>query len=82
MKVRELIEALEACDADAEVHFSYDYGDYWHTPVAPRARHVESSGPVVVWSEYHRMPKLVDDDRDVDEYRHKEGFDENVVVIT
>ena len=34
MTVRELIEALEEFDEDAEVFFSYDYGDHAHTIAA------------------------------------------------
>jgi hypothetical protein len=63
MKVAELIEQLGLMDQDAEVHFSYNYGDHWRTQVAPRVGEVSEG--VVVRSEYHRMDKLVDDEEDV-----------------
>jgi hypothetical protein len=59
MKVRDLIQALQQKDPDLEVHVAYDYGDHWHTTVAPKVRRVEETG--VMHSEYHRMPKVVDD---------------------
>jgi hypothetical protein len=66
MKVSELIEELGLMDPDAEVHFSYNYGDHWHTTVAPKVEQVEVQQ--VVWSAYHRMPKVTDpEDGDRDE---------------
>lgn len=65
MKVAELIEQLGLMDQDAEVHFSYNYGDHWHTRVAPRVDEVSEG--VVARSEYHRMDKLVDDEDCYDE---------------
>jgi hypothetical protein len=79
MKVSELIEQLGYMNPEAEVHFSYGYGDHWRTQVAPRVSNVFDG--VVQYSEYHRMDKLVEDE---DEMYEEEGdYNENVrkVVI-
>ena len=60
MKVKDLIEQLGYMDAEAEVHFSYNYGDHWRTQVAPTVDRVEEG--VVEWSGYHSMDKMVDDE--------------------
>jgi hypothetical protein len=60
MTVQELIEELQDMAPDAEVHFQYNYGDYWRTQVAPEVGTVETAN--VVWSDYHSMPKIIDDD--------------------
>jgi hypothetical protein len=60
MKVSELIELLGYHSPDAEVHFSYNYGDHWRTEVAPAVSNV--SNGVVEFSDYHRMDKLVEDE--------------------
>jgi hypothetical protein len=65
MKVSELIEQLGYMDKDAEVHFSYNYGDHWRSQVAPRVSQVFEG--VVEFSEYHRMDKLIDDEDCYDE---------------
>jgi hypothetical protein len=65
MKVSQLIEQLQYMDAEAEVHFAYNYGDHWHTTVAPRVSEVSEG--VVEFSDYHRMDKLVDDEDCYDE---------------
>ena len=62
MLVKELIESLKYLDQDAEVHFSYCYGDHWRTEVAPKASRVNEG--IVAYSEYHRMDKLVEDEED------------------
>lgn len=62
MKVRELIEALQYMDGDLDVHFSYNYGDHWRTEVAPRVSNIDMG--IVEYSEYHRMPKVVEVDYD------------------
>ena len=62
MKVAELIELLSRHSPDAEVHFSYNYGDNWRTEVAPRVDRVDEG--VVEFSDYHRMDKLVEDYED------------------
>ena len=65
MKVSELIEQLGYMDKDAEVHFSYNYGDHWRSQVAPKVSQVFEG--VVEFSEYHRMDKLVDEEDTYDE---------------
>ena len=62
MLVKELIESLKYMDQDAEVHFSYCYGDHWRTEVAPKASRVNEG--IVAYSEYHRMDKMVQDEED------------------
>ena len=62
MKVAELIELLQMENPEAEVHFSYTYGDYWRTQVAPTVDSVEVGR--VKFSDYHRMDKVVDEDED------------------
>jgi len=64
MKVSDLIELLQEHDEDAEVHFSYDYGDHWHTNVAPKVMNVSEA--YVKHSEYHRMDALLDGEPDPD----------------
>ena len=59
MKVSDLIEQLGFMDPDAEVHFSYNYGDHWRTEVAPKVR--DCNIGTVVYSTYHNMDKVVDD---------------------
>lgn len=63
MKVSELIQALETFDGNAEVHFSYNFGDHWRTKVAPAVDYVEEHE--VVYSDYHSMPRLVDDEEEL-----------------
>lgn len=65
MKVKDLIEQLGYMDQDAEVHFSYNYGDHWRTQVAPTVDEVFEGK--VTYSQYHSMDKLVDDYDDEDE---------------
>ena len=60
--VKELIESLKYMDQDAEVHFAYNYGDHWHTEVAPTVSRVSEG--VVEFSDYHRMDKMVTDEED------------------
>jgi hypothetical protein len=74
VKVKELIEELEGLPEDADVHYSYNYGDYWHTNVAPEVTIVETG--FVKWSEYHRMPRLVEGSENEDE------SEELVVVLS
>ena len=62
MKVSQLIEQLGYMDAEAEVHFVYNYGDHWHTQVAPAVSSVFEGA--VEHSDYHRMDKLVEDRED------------------
>jgi tRNA/tmRNA/rRNA uracil-C5-methylase (TrmA/RlmC/RlmD family) len=58
MKVAELIEMLQQEDQNADVHFSYNYGDHWRTQVAPSVDSVEQG--IVEYSSYHSMDKMVD----------------------
>ena len=62
MKVSELIDILGRYDQDVEVHFSYNYGDHWRTEVAPKVSNIDMG--IVEYSEYHRMPKVVEVDYD------------------
>ena len=62
MQVFQLIEQLMDLDPNAEVHFSYNYGDHWRTEVAPKVGRVDEGA--VVYSDYHRMDKMVEDDGD------------------
>jgi hypothetical protein len=64
MLVKELIESLKYMDQDAEVHYAYNYGDHWRTEVAPKVGRVDEGA--VVYSEYHRMDKMLEDDGDTD----------------
>jgi hypothetical protein len=73
MKVSELIEILSNCDQDAEVHFTYNYGDHWRTTVAPSIDDVEPGW--IKDSEYHRMPvecELDDDGNEPEDIGAKE----------
>ena len=80
MNVRQLIERLHAMNPDAEVHFSYNYGDHWRTDVAPTVDRVDEG--VVEYSDYHRMDKMVDDEDCYDEEtgRFKEAVRQVVVL--
>jgi len=71
MKVKELINQLQDFDEELEVCFSYNYGDYPKTMVAENIHDVDESE--VVYSDYHRMNRIVDDDR--------EGDRENSTVV-
>jgi hypothetical protein len=79
MLVKDLIEQLGYMNPEAEVHFSYGYGDHWRTQVAPRVSNVFDG--VVQYSEYHRMDKLVEDEDEM--YEEDGDYNENVrkVVI-
>ena len=80
MKVSELIELLGYHSPDAEVHFSYNYGDHWRTEVAPAVSSVADG--VVEFSDYHRMDKMVDDEDcyDEDTGDYKEDVRKVVVI--
>ena len=84
MNVKELIEQLGYMDKDAEVHFAYNYGDHWRTEVTPKVGRVDEGA--VVYSDYHRMDKMVEnDDGDFDEETGEERVDETlrrVVVLS
>ena len=78
MKVSELIEMLNGFDQDAPVHFAYGYGDHWRTQVAPAVCQVWDGK--VVYSDYHRMDKLVEDRSDYDD-EDEETVVNNAVII-
>jgi hypothetical protein len=78
MLVKELIESLQYMDQDAEVHFSYCYGDHWRTEVAPKVGRVDEG--VVEYSEYHRMDKIASEDYD-DEDEQTVASQRRVVVL-
>ena len=80
MKVAQLIEQLQSMNPDAEVHFTYNYGDHWRTQVAPTVDTVEEG--VVEYSSYHSMDKMIDDEDCYDEETgdYKEGTKQVVVL--
>ena len=78
MQVFQLIEQLMELDPNAEVHFSYNYGDHWRTEVAAEVGSVLEG--VVKYSEYHRMDKLLDEDEMYEEEGDFEGT-RRVVVL-
>lgn len=79
MKVSELIELLQMENPDAEVHYSYNYGDHWRTQVAPTVDTVTTGR--VVYSDYHRMPKLVDEDWADEDTDMRDAPEDSVVII-
>lgn len=62
MRVQDLIDELETFDPNAEVVFSYGYGDYWSTTVAATPERVSEGH--VVYSAYHQQDKVVELDED------------------
>lgn len=78
MTVQDLIEQLGYMNPEAEVHFSYNYGDHWRTRVAPQVSEVFEGK--VQYSEYHRMPKLAEDE-DYDEDADMREVQQGTVVI-
>jgi len=79
MQVFQLIERLMDLDPNAEVHFSYCYGDHWRTEVAPAVSSVAEG--VVEFSDYHRMDKMVDDEDCYDEETGDYKADVRRVVV-
>ena len=79
MTVDELIAELQCLPRDAEVHFAYNYGDHWRTQVAPTVDTVEMGK--VKFSDYHRMPKVVEEDYDDEDHDYSTGEPEGQVVI-
>ena len=81
MQVFQLIEQLMDLDPNAEVHFSYNYGDHWRTEVAPTVDRVDEG--LVEYSDYHRMDKVVEDEDSWDDetFQRKESV-RRVVVLT
>jgi len=78
MQVYQLIEQLMDLDPNAEVHFSYNYGDHWRTKVAPKVSEVFEG--VVKRSEYHGTDKLMDESDMYEEEGDFEGT-RRVVVL-
>ena len=79
MLVSDLIEILQEMPQDAEVHFAYNYGDHWRTQVAPKVDSVDMGD--VKYSDYHRMPKVVEHDYD-DEDDSTEDEQSQVVILS
>lgn len=65
MTVAELIQELQQMPQDMEVKFAYNFGDYWGTEVCGYIDGVEIQS--VVYSDYHRMDKVLPEDREIDE---------------
>ncbi len=65
MTVGELRALLEDFSDDTPVHFAYNYGDYGRTQVAQPVKNAEEMP--IVWSDYHDMPRLADDEEEADE---------------
>jgi hypothetical protein len=78
MQVFQLIEQLMDLDPNAEVHFSYNYGDHWRTEVAPKVGSVLEG--LVKYSEYHRMDRLMDEDEMYEDEGDFEGT-RRVIVL-
>ena len=78
MTVKMLREALADCPDEMPVHFAYNYGDHWHTEVAPTVGSVDEG--VVKYSEYHRMDRLMDENEMYEEEGDFEGT-RRVVVL-
>ena len=78
MLVKDLIAELANMNPDAEVHFSYNYGDHWRTEVAPTVDSVTEG--LVKYSDYHRMDKLMDESDMYEDEGDYEGT-RRVVVI-
>jgi hypothetical protein len=78
MQVFQLIEQLMDLDPNAEVHFSYCYGDHWRTEVAPTVDSVSEG--LVKYSDYHSMDRLMDEDEMIEDEGDFEGT-RRVVVL-
>jgi hypothetical protein len=78
MQVKDLIKQLQSMNPEAEVHFTYCYGDHWCTQVAPTVDLVQEG--LVRYSEYHRMDKLMDENEMYEDEGDYEGT-RRVVVI-
>jgi hypothetical protein len=79
MKVKDLIEQLGYMDQEADVHFSYCYGDHWRTQVAPSVDSVEEG--LVKYSDYHSMDKIVEDRYDEDDCEMTPKPETRTVII-
>ncbi len=65
MTVGKLREMLADFDADMEVRFAYNYGDYWNTEVA--ADITDADIGQVQYSAYHKSDKVVQNNDDDDD---------------
>ena len=65
MTVKELRDVLADFDAEMEVRFAYNYGDYWNTEVA--ADITDADIGQVQYSAYHKSDKVVDPYKDNDD---------------
>ena len=81
LTVGELIRNLKQYGEDMEVHFSYNYGDYWRTQVAAEVTHIDSG--TVKYSAYHQMDKVVDlNDEERDEEGNLDSALREVVILS
>ena len=80
MRVKDLIEALEGLDQNAEVHFQYNYGDYWRTQVAHTVDRV--AWGFVEYSDYHNMHKVVNEDREYEDEEEERSLMQEVVILS
>lgn len=78
MQVKDLIELLAGYDPEAEVHFTYNYGDHWRTQVAPKVRDIDVG--YVKFSDYHRMDKVWEPDYDEDDETDADKLQEVVLI--
>jgi len=79
MKVQDLINELSNHDSNAEVHFSYNYGDHWRTIVAPAVTSVREAK--VTYSDYHQMDALTTVDEDEDDNGIEPSDADRLVVV-
>jgi hypothetical protein len=80
MLVKDLINQLSYMNPEAEVHYSYNYGDHWRTQVAPTVASVEEGA--IEFSHYHSMYKLADQDFEDEEPGNPDENVRRVVVIS
>jgi len=80
MNVKELIQQLKQMPDDMEVHFVYNYGDYWNTDVTAPVGSVDVES--VTYSSYHQQDKLVvQGGRDRDDEDDDDEEDKNRLVV-
>lgn len=77
MTVEQLRKMLSYFDDDQEVYLSFPSGDYWGTTLASKVASIDSCN--VVWSEYHRAYKLVEEDN---EEKYEDGERREIVLLT
>ena len=79
MLVKDLIKQLSYMNSEAEVHFSYNYGDHWRTIVAPAV--TEISEAKVAYSDYHQMDALVTVNEDDDDNGIEPSDTDRLVLV-